>query len=262
MRLLFYKCMAAFTVLTALGGAFAQTPVEPPAATVPDTAPELGVATFAGGGVGTRDLEWPQEGERRTVETGAFAAVEVGARFTVAWTDTFSLGAELAYQTSVGLTLTEHHVAGTAEDIDVRAHRFEGLLSPVLRFGERNDWYLAPALGIGFRNLRPTPQRLTPGYSLLGPLARVTLRVPLSSRLALRLSPEAQWWWLDGQLGEINEYSTGIGFGGEAALEVRLFHRIAVEATFRQAHALLHSPSGADATDVERFATARIVGEL
>jgi hypothetical protein len=213
--------------------------------------------------MGTRSLDWPRHGERNAVATGAFVALDLGASFAIATSDAFSIGPQFLYQTSLDAHVTEMHIAGASQSLKVRAHRFEALLAPTFRFGSQHDWYLLPAVGFGVRDLQPGVHHLlTPSYSLAGPLLRLTLRIPLGSAVGLRLGPEAQWLHVGKALHDLGVNSSGKSFGAEAALEIAVSHGIALELALREAHALLPSSQGAQATDVERFATARLIGEL
>jgi hypothetical protein len=228
---------------------------EEPAAT--DT-PGMIVQLFAGLGVGTRDVEWPKDGEQRVVETGAFAAFEVAADLALPLSGTVALGSRLEYQSSLAHAITESHTSAPDETWDVRAHRFAALLVAAFKFGADRTFSLAPGIGYGARNLRPEVHHLlTPSYSLTGPLARLSVRIAFGDTVALRLAPEAQWLLVGEALRDEGVEATGVALGGEAALALDLSRAFAVELTFRQANALLSAREG-DASDVERFVTARL----
>jgi len=223
----------------------------------------LQMRVFAGAGMGTRALEWPMAGERIAVDTGAFAAVDLGASLAFAVSDSVSLGPEFNYQTSLDHEITELHIAGAPESMGVRSHRFEALIVPAFHFGQDSGWQIAPALGYGVRNLRPDVHHLlTPSSSIGGPLLRLVLRIPFGKRLGLRLGPEAQWVLVGDELQELGIESSGLGFGADVRFEIAITDTLGVELTYREAHAMLPSSQGDDATDVERYATARLSGEL
>lgn len=220
---------------------------------------------FVGVGIGTRDVEWATPGDPATVETGVFAAVEIGLHVALAPSRSFSIGPQFTYQTTLNHEVTEHHVDGEPTTLGIRAHRFEGVLAATIRFGSSYGWYIASALGYGVRNLRAEIHHLlTPSYSLGGPLARLTLRVPFGDDVGLRIGPEAQWLSVGAALQELKVQSSGIGLGGDAALEIAIAKRLSLDFTFREAHAILSSSEreGASASDVERFITVRLVGEI
>ena len=244
--------------------------VQATAATPGPEAPESDEAAllaqpFAGVGVGSRAVEWATPGDPATVETGMFAAVEIGLRVALAPSQSFSIGPQFTYQTTLNHEVTEKHVDGEPTTLGIRSHRFEGVLAATIRFGSSHDWYIAPALGYGVRSLRAEIHHLlTPSYSLGGPLGRVTLRVPFGDDVGLRIGPEVQWLSVGAALQELNVESSGIGLGLDAAIEIAIAKRLSLEFTFREAHAILSSSErqGASASDAERFITARLVGEI
>jgi hypothetical protein len=218
----------------------------------------LRLRVFAGAGIGTRALQWPVDGETLAVETGAFLAVELGAAFAIALDDALAIGPELIYQTSLDHEVDETHVAGASDSLGIRAHRFSAVLE--LHIGADDDFSVAPGLGFGVRALHPEVHHLlTPSYSLAGPLARIALRIPFGSAVALRLAPELQWARVGEALQEEGVGSSGIAFGGDAALEIAASAGLRLELSHRESHAMLSSTLGDGATDVERFTTARAV---
>jgi hypothetical protein len=233
---------------------------EPPASEEPESAdPELRIRMIAGAGVGRLNVEWPAEGETRTVRTGAFAAIDLGAAFAVAFTRVFALGTELTYQTSVGHEVEELHTAGAPDTLRIRAHRFTGLLTAEFRAGIVR---ITPAAGYGARSLRPEVHHLlTPSYTLAGPLGRIALRVELGTRLAIRVAPELQWLIVGEELQELGMHGSGLGFGAEVALEVSLTRGLSLEATARDAHASLPGTPSQNSSEVGQFATMRVVWE-
>ena len=241
-------------------GGQASPAVEEASGSEPDA---LRMRVYGGAGMGTRTLEWPMAGERIAVETGAYAAVELGASLAFALGESVTLGPEFNYQTSLDHEITEMHVAGVPETMGIRSHHFDALLVPTFHFGADNGWYLAPAFGYGVRNLRPDVHHLlTPSSSIAGPLVRLELRIAFGASVGLRLAPEAQWVLVGDELEELGIESSGLGFGGNAALEIAISDAIWIELTYREAHASLPSSQGDDATDVERYVTARLRGEL
>jgi hypothetical protein len=212
-----------------------------------------------GAGVGRLDLEWPASGETRSVQTGAFAAIDLGAGFALGFSRVFSLGTELAYQTSVACEVEEPHTAGATDTLRIRAHRFAALLTAEFRAGIVS---ITPAAGYGLRSLRPEVHHLqTPTYTLAGPLGRIGLRVALGTRIALRVAPELQWLLVSQELKELGMHSGGLGFGVEFALEVLLVRGLALEATARDAHASLPATEGENSSELGQAAMLRMVWE-
>ena len=218
---------------------------------------ELYLRVFAGAGMGMRQIAWPAAGQTLSVETGPFLAVELGASFGVRLSPSVELGPELVYQTSLDHEINEAHIDGATEKLGIRAHRFEALLA--LSFGSGDDgWRIAPELGYAMRNLRPEVHHLqTPGYTLAGPMLRVRVRIPFGDSVALVLAPEVQYVIVGDAFEDLGAESTGLAFGGQASFEIALSHEYAIELMFREAHALIASALGDDASDIERFATAR-----
>lgn len=220
----------------------------------------LEIRALAGVGFGTRSLEWPSAGETLSVSTGAFLAVELGVGFAIAFSRKVTLGPDFAYQTSLDHEIDETHIAGAMDTLRIRAHRFAGLLALTFKLGSSGGFRIMPAIGYGTRNLRPEVHHLlTPSYSLGGPMARLGFRIPFGGAVALRLAPEAQLISVGDALEERGVASSGIAFGGEAELELTLSEKLALELSFREAHAIMSSSQGDSASDVERFSTARLV---
>lgn len=247
--------------VTGNGGGAAGAPVEQDGSTAAgpgETA--LEIHAYAGAGLGARSLEWPSAGETWSVSTGAFLAVELGAGFAIAPSRSFAIGPELAYQTSLDHEVDETHVAGAMDTLRIRAHRFAGLLALTFKLGSSGGFRIVPAIGYGMRNLRPEVHHLlTPSYSLGGPLVRLGFRIPFGDSVALRLAPEVQLISVGDALEERGVSSSGLAFGGEAELEIALTAKLGLELSFREAHAIMSSSQGDDASDVERFSTVRVV---
>jgi hypothetical protein len=222
--------------------------------------PRLGLRVFGGLGVGMRSLDWPGAGETLALRTGAFFALDVGASFWLVPSERFWIGPALVYQTSVGSTIEETHIAGSPDTLGVRVHRFEGMLVATFLLGSSGGFRIAPELGYGLRNLRPEVHHLlTPSYTLAGPLLRLGLRIPLGERLALRIAPELQWIVVGDALEEQGMKASGIGFGGELAFELALSRRLSIELVARYAHASLQGDAGESGVDGEQFVTGRLV---
>jgi hypothetical protein len=212
---------------------------------------------YGGAGFGTRSFDWSASGQQRAVDTGLFAAIDVGFRVLLALNDSVALGPAFAYQTSIAGQVDEAHIAGQPDTLRIRAHRFDGTF--VVQVGSRTGFQVAPAVGVVTHNLRPEVHHLlTPSYSLAGPLLRVAVRIPIGP-VALRIAPEAAWLFTDDPLEEIGVKGSGPAVGGELALEIPLVQKLALELTARDVRAWLPSGDGAKATDTGLFATTRLV---
>ncbi|HKU43703.1 MAG TPA: hypothetical protein VJR89_36340 [Polyangiales bacterium] len=244
------RTLIALAVLAAL---------PPLAARAESQDPELRVRVVVGAGVGRLNFDWPAEGQMRSVQTGAFAAIDLGIGFGVAFTRVFSLGPQLEYQSSLGSQLEETHIAGASDTLRVRAGRFAGLLATEFRVGVVR---IGPALGYGWRSLRPEVHHLlTPSYSLHGPLGRLALRFALGDQLAIRIAPELQYLMIGEALEELGLHGSGLSFGGELAFELRIAQTIALEVAARDAHASLPATVLESSSEVGQSATLRVVWE-
>jgi hypothetical protein len=215
------------------------------------------VRVYGGGGLGMRSFDWPSSGERRAVDTGVFAALEVGIKFLLALGDSVALGASFAYQTSIAHEIEEKHLAGESDTLRIRAHRLDATF--VVQVGSSSSFQVAPAIGVATHNLRPEVHHLlTPSYSLVGPVLRLTFRIPIGP-IALRIAPEGAWLVTDDPLEEIGVKGGGPAVGAEVAFELPLSRKLGLELTARDVRAWLPSRDGAKATDTGFFATTRLV---
>jgi hypothetical protein len=229
----------------------------------PDAPRALRVRVHAGVGLGTRDVDWTADGRAERVDMGAFPAFDLGLSFAFRLSESIAIAPRIEYQSSLAFhEVEETRMAAPSDRVGVRAHRFAAVLALPILVGGEGSVSIAPALGLGIRNLRPEVHHLsTPAYSLAGPLAQLALAIPFSATVALRLVPEAQWLFVGEGLRERDVADTGVSVGGEAALTVGVMDALSIELSYREAHALLSSPDG-DAGDVERFVTLRAVGTL
>jgi len=215
------------------------------------------VRVYGGAGFGMRSFDWPSSGERRAVETGVFPALELGIEFLVALGDSVALGPSFAYQTSIAHEIDERHIAGETDRLRIRAHRLD--VTFVVQVGSASSFQVSPAIGVAMHNLRPEVHHLlTPSYSLVGPVVRLTFRIRIGP-IALRIAPEGAWLLTDDPLEEIGVKGGGPSVGGEVALELPLAPKLGLELTARDVRAWLPSRDGAKATDTGFFATTRLV---
>jgi hypothetical protein len=234
------------------GGASAEDGAPPPSE---DAMPLVRV--YGGAGVGTRSFEWPGSGRRLAVDTGLFAALELGMRFLVGWGNALALGPAFAYQTSIAQEVEEKHLAGQSDTLRIRSHRLDATF--VVQIGPNDGFQVTPGVGFATHNLRPEVHHLrTPSYSIAGPVLRIAFRIPIGP-VALRIAPEAQLLFTDDPLVEVGVDGAGPAFGGELALEVPLVRKLTLEVTARDLRAWLPSREGSKATDTGLFATTRLV---
>jgi hypothetical protein len=229
----------------------------------PDKPRALRIRIHAGMGLGTRDVDWTADGRAERVALGAFPAFDLGLSLAFRLSDAVALAPRVDYQSSLAFhEVEEARMAAPADRVGVRAHRFAAVLALPILFDGESSASIAPALGLGIRNLRPEVHHLsTPAYSLAGPLAQLELSIPMGDAVALRVMPEAQWLFVGEGLHERDVNDTGLSLGGELALTIEVLDALSVELSYREAHALLSSLDGS-AGDIERFVTLRAVAEL
>ncbi|HKU43146.1 MAG TPA: hypothetical protein VJR89_33530 [Polyangiales bacterium] len=221
--------------------------------------PELRVRVSIGAGVGRLSFDWPAEGQTRSVQTGAFAAIDLGIGFAVATSPLFSIGTQLEYQSSIGSEVEETHSGGATDTLRIRAGRFAGLLVTEFRVGILR---VAPGVGYSTRSLRPEVHHLlTPSYNLQGPLGRIALRFALGDQFAIRIAPELQYLFVSDSLQELGMQGGGLSFGAELAFELRISETLGLEAAARDAHASLPAIVDQTSNEVGQFAVLRLVWE-
>jgi hypothetical protein len=247
--------------ITAPGLASAQ---QSPAESEHETTPEWSARLSGEGGVGTRRFELPMDGVVYHTDAGVFPVAGVALELAHVASRTVSIGVLGRYQTSVGLDIVELHTDGSKVPIEVRAHRFEGGLTPTFHFDERRLWALALCAGYGVLGFRPLLHLVTPAYTLSGPFVRAQLQLPVFTKvLRLRAGPEGQWIvHVGGALKERGMDAMGVALGGEAALELSLGRHISVHASYREAWSVIASSQARSFKDIARFATAGVTWTL
>ncbi|MET0388370.1 MAG: hypothetical protein ABW321_20530 [Polyangiales bacterium] len=233
-------------------------PVETPPAQ-DQVGPTIIVQPYAGVGIATRSFKRPVSTGSQSLAATVTPAAEVGLG-VVLWPErSFSLSILLAYQSALGFTVTERPPFAYPNEVGARSERVSLDIGP--------GWKLGPArlsipIGASMRTLWPEIHTsLTPGYSLIGPHARIELAVLLGGRVSLRISPEAQWIaHIDQSLRATGVSSQGVALGGDVSAGVVLSKAFSVGLNYRQSHALITTNRGFTFSDVERYFTVRIVG--
>jgi hypothetical protein len=145
----------------------------------------------------------------------------------------------------------------------MRAHHVDFGLTPGYRFTtSESSVTLQLFAGWALRGLRSVVDTGLPPYTLHGPLLRPELRIPIADgALVLRFAPELLV--IAGVTAELRRVgstsSSGLAFGGEAALDIRIHRVLYLVLTYRESRASIATLWSADLTDTERFATARAV---
>lgn len=224
--------------------------------------PRVVIRPYIGGGITTRSFQRP--GVPRGVQNltaSAVPAAEVGLD-VIAWPqESFSLAFALHYRTALGLKVQESPPFALPNETKARSEEIELSVAPGWAIGG-DAVRLSVPLGAIIRTLWPNVHTLlTPGYSLIGPFARVELSARISGPVVLRLGPEVQWIMLiDRALRDTGVNSQGLALGVEAALLVELGDTWMVGVAYRESHALASTDRGVTFEDVERYWTLRVSG--
>jgi hypothetical protein len=226
-----------------------------------DSGPSVSIRPYAGIGIAMRSFERPISGGVQKLAASAVPGAEVGLT-VVAWpAASFSLGFNLAYQTALGFTVKESPSFAMQNRTHARSEHVALDVAPTWRKGPLS---IGVPIGLSMRTLWPEAHMLqTPGYSLIGPHARLELVLQAGERVSLRVAPEAQWiTMIDEALRATGVNSQGVALGGEATLNVTLSDHWQAGVSYRESHALISSASGATFKDTERYLTLRGTGSF
>lgn len=243
------------------GESEATPPAAAEPAAEPDSGPSVLIRPYAGIGIAMRSFQRPIDGGVQKLNASAVPGVEVGLR-VVAWpAASFSLGFHLSYQTALGFTVTESPSFAMKNHVHARSEHAALDIAPTWRAGALR---LGVPLGVSIRTLWPEAHMLqTPGYSLIGPHARIELGIQAGDRLSIRIAPELQWiTMIDEALRETGVNAQGVALGGEAQVDFALADHWQVGLSYRESHALIGSASGKTFQDVERYLTLRGTGSF
>jgi hypothetical protein len=217
----------------------------------------------AGLGFANRSVVLPTRVGQRTLATGLFPALDVSLSGEAVLAKYWLFGAHARYQTSVFLSNAEAAPMVSDHKTSLRAHHLELGITPGLRFSDSDAAVtLHLFFGWNWRGLRSVVDTLIPRYTLQGILLRPELRIPLArGGLVVSLAPEL--FWINVLTAELRSAGgtsgTGVAFGGEIGLDFRLLARLQLSLNYRESHAVIGTVWSADMTDVERFATVRLV---
>lgn len=227
-----------------------------------DEEPTAYARLSAGVGVGARSISIPSEGAVGTIDTGLFAAVEVGISLAYRASDTVDLGLHALYQTSLFHSIDERQ-PGTIRNRDVRVHRLDVGLAPTLWLDGDGTVGVTLGAGYGVSDFRPAGHLTVPTFTLAGPYARATLFVEVvPDLLGLSLAPEAQWILSVGEeLTAMAIAGTGVSLGIQAAVRLQI-DSWGLQLVYRERHASLDGVPDGRLSDVSRFATLRLEKRL
>lgn len=236
---------------------------EEPAAEEP--AAERAIALYAavGLGVGTLSFTKPTASGVQHLTESAFAAAEALMRVHIWPAASFSLEAQLAYQTSLGFELELRPLFALPERVAVRAQRVELSFGPRIAFSSsKRGVAVAVPVGFALRSFFPEVHYYSVETHKLGSLfVRPELIVPLGDLISLRAGPELHWLLLTEAKLE-REGATGAGYalGYQGAIQASVGTTFSVALAYHELHSVL--PAAARFEDTERFLTARFGGGL
>ncbi|HTU61528.1 MAG TPA: hypothetical protein VMF89_23900, partial [Polyangiales bacterium] len=215
----------------------------------------------AGLGGAMRQATLPTRLGVNELDTGMFTGIALGLRMTAPVGSQFLVRASADYRTSLGLRGKEMQRA-TEMSTELRSHSLGFGIAPGYRFGAADSVRLLMHVGWYFRGLRPIAQLALPEVSWHAAVFRPELEIPFADgAVTLRLAPElliiaGLYTTLPDESGLAH---TGLGFGGEASLDVRLATPIALRVEYRESHATFRTAWAQNLSDVERFATIGVV---
>lgn len=215
----------------------------------------------AGLGGAMRQSELPTRLGLRQLDSGLFAGVSLGLRLSAALGERAVIQASADYRTSLGLQGSENQRA-TEMSTPLRSHAVGFGVAPGFRFGAGDSIRLLLHLGWYFRGLRPIAQLALPEVSWHAAVVRPELLIPLAgATVMLRLAPELLVIaGLDTTLPDQSGISrSGLGFGGEASLDIRVAAALGLRIEYRESHASLATAWAGKLSDVERFAAVRVL---
>lgn len=233
-----------------------------PGERAPGLAVHVGIE--AGVGFGTREFEVPTTAGVLTLGTATFPAAALQLSIDVEPTarGQLTIGADLEYLTSFALITTDMRIDGSPRDTSSRSQRLAAGVRVSYRLEDSLDTVsFAGSLSWSALTFSSEAPVTLPDYTLQGPVLALGVVIPIAERLiTVSLFPEAQWIVdVGGGLSALGVSSSGASIGGSARLRLRILSELSADLTYREAHAFLGSSVGDGGTDVERFASVRLV---
>jgi hypothetical protein len=218
-----------------------------------------------GSGIGMRAFDGPAgaSGAAVRLATDPFPAVgltlgvavepDAGARLTVR--------GRVRYLSSAGLRTTDLRLDGTTRITASRAQSVSVDVGLGYRLGaDAHAASIEAALGFSTRAFSSNALVALPDYGLGGPHVRLGATLPLGARFAFTLGADAQWLALvSSALQGLGAGAGGVTLGFEGGATLGLFDAFALEALYRESHALVSDGARGGATDVERWVTLAAV---
>jgi len=240
---------------------------ESPAAAEPvsadsEPAERMHAALGVGPGLAGRAIELPTREGTRSLSTGLHPGLALSLSAHGMIGSHFRLAAAGNYRTSFGLSGVETPPLDTQRKTSLRSHSLGFGLAPGYRFGAAGSVVLQLHLGWMFQGLRSVVDLAFPSVSWHGLVIRPELIIPIANgALSLRLAPEvvAVAGISTTLVGRTGLASSGLGLGGELALDVRLAGWLQLGFEYRESHMSLGTSWGADVTDVVRTGSVRLI---
>jgi hypothetical protein len=213
------------------------------------------------GGVGERVNDVPTHDGIRGLDTGFAPGLEIGLGTEGVLGGHFVLSAALTYRTVLGAKVSTVADDGSTINASISSHSIQVGVAPGYRFEGPGSADLRLFLGFAYRTLSPSDASL-PGSTILGPVVRPELRVPIASGvLSLRIAPELILAL--GPQAKIAHYVTGlssfgIGVGGEANLDVRISKAFYIGVEFRESRVNVSTSWGPSFFELERLIALKL----
>lgn len=216
-------------------------------------------ALGVGGGISTRSFEGPAGalGAAVRLSTNPFPAVHL--RFGVAVEPEaggrLSVTGRIRYFTSAGLRTTDLRLDGTSRVTASRTQSVAIDVGVAYRLGvSRAAATLDAALGFASHGFSSNALVSLPDYSLGGPYVRLGASLPFAERFTLALGADVQWLAAVADvLQGLGAGAGGVAFGFEASFSATVLDELALEASYREAHAFVSDGARGGASDVERW---------
>lgn len=221
----------------------------------------LRVALGIGAGAAGRSIDLPTREGTRSLSTGMYPGLALSLSAHGMLGSHFRLAAAGDYRTSVGLSAVETPPLDTQRKTSLRSHSLSFGLAPGYRFGDGGGVVLQLHLGWMFQGLRSVVDQAFPHVSWHGFVIRPELIIPFADgKVSLRLAPElvAIAGLSTTLTGRTGLATSGLGFGAELALDIRLSDWLHLGLDYRESHATLGTTWGASFSDVLRFADVRL----
>lgn len=220
-------------------------------------------AVAAGAGIMQRSASIPLAAGPARLSTTPFPAIQVEVVGSVRPdpTSRWRVGLNARYTPSVGLIATEERADGSTRSTDLRAQHVSLGLGTYIPLGDgARPPFLQTELGWQLRVLDSEVQFSLPDYSLTGLYLRVGLWFTIGeSPISIGVVPEVGHMApLGDGLTQMAMASDGFMVGGEAHIRLRIIDEVALQLSYREAHAFLATARGSDMNDEERFVLLRV----